>query len=298
MAQNYFNRYLWLIDTIKRHGHITLAELSDKWELSPYNLNGESLSERTFHNHRKAIEDTFGIVIEYERPDGYCISTDGLEDGSVKEWMLDCLLVNNMIGESASLHNRILVEDIPSSNRWLNVIIDAMKESKAIELTYKSFWKEEASIFIAHPYCLKLFKQRWYVLARSQEYKQPRIYSLDRIENISLSKKKLQIPAKFNAREYFYPFFGIIASEEIKPCSIEVRVDSDQAKYFKSLPLHHSQEIVEEKENCTIFRFFLAPTFDFMQEILRYGPSVEVLSPLEFRDEIKKSVLATADLYK
>lgn len=298
MAQNYFNRYLWLIDTIKRHGHITLAELSKKWELSPYNLNGETLSERTFHNHRKAIEDTFGITIEYDRPDGYYISTDGLSDGSIKEWMLDCLLVNNLMGESASLHDKILVENIPSSGQWLNIIIDSMKEERAIELTYKSFTREEPSTFIAHPYCLKLFKQRWYLLARSQDYKKPRIYSLDRIKNISPTKTKLQVPSKFDAREFFYSYFGIIASDDIKPCTIEIRVDPIQAKYFKSLPLHHSQEIVEEKEDYTVFRYFVAPTFDFRQEILRYGAGVEVLSPKEFREDIKTEVAEMAKIYK
>ena len=117
MAQNYFKRYLWLLDTIKRHGHITLAELSRIWELSPYNTTGEPLSERTFHNHRIAIEETFGINIDYERPDGYYISTDDMEDGSIKEWLLDCVLVNNLVGESASMHNRILTESIPSSGQ-------------------------------------------------------------------------------------------------------------------------------------------------------------------------------------
>lgn len=298
MAQNYFNRYLWLIDTIKRHGHITLAELSKKWELSPYNLNGETLSERTFHNHRKAIEDTFGILIEYDRPDGYYISTDGLTDGSVKEWMLDCLLVNNLMVESASLHDRILAEDIPSSSRWLSVIIDAMKEEKAIELTYQGYWKDEAATFIAHPYCLKLFKQRWYVLARSQDYKAPRIYALDRIENISPTNKKLQIPKDFNAKEYFYSFFGIYASDDIKPCTIEIRANATQSLYLKSLPLHHSQKIVEEKDGYTTFRYFLAPTYDFKQEILRYGARVEVLSPKEFREDIKSEVAEMAKIYK
>ncbi len=96
MAQHYFNRYIWLISTIKTNGPITLKELDRKWKESPLNETRDNLYERTFHNHRMAIEETFGIKISYTRPDGYYIDTNSLEDGSFREWMLDCLQVNNL----------------------------------------------------------------------------------------------------------------------------------------------------------------------------------------------------------
>ena len=60
MAKSYFNRYVWLIETIQQAGHISRADLSAKWEKSPLNETGEELYERTFHNHRQAILDIFG----------------------------------------------------------------------------------------------------------------------------------------------------------------------------------------------------------------------------------------------
>jgi len=297
LAQNYFKRYLWLLDTIKRHGHITLAELSRIWELSPYNTTGEPLSERTFHNHRIAIEETFGINIDYERPDGYYISTDDMEDGSIKEWLLDCVLVNNLVGESASMHNRILTESIPSSGQWLSTIIHAMKIGKAIEITYKSFWKEKSATFTVHPYCLKLFRQRWYLLARSEDFEKPRIYALDRIENLSQSKLELQMPKKFDAREFFDSLFGVIAYDNLGPCFVKLRADSTQSFYLKSLPLHHSQKILEETNESTVFQYYLSPTFDFKQELLRYGAGIEVIEPKELRDEIISDIKAMSEIY-
>ena len=67
MAKSYFNRYVWLIDTIQRHGHISRVELSRLWENSPLNETGEELYERTFHNHRQAILDSFGFEIKCDR---------------------------------------------------------------------------------------------------------------------------------------------------------------------------------------------------------------------------------------
>ena len=226
MAKNYFNRYVWLIDTINRAGHITLADISRKWEDSSLNDEGGPLAERTFHNHRIAIEDTFGIEIKCDRSLGYYIAnSDDLEGDGVRQWLLESLSLNNILNETKDMRERILFEDIPSSKRWLTVLVNAMRDGKAVEMTYKSFWRGEETTFIAHPWCLKLFKQRWYVLAKSEEYDEPRIYSLDeRMLAITPTKKALKVPSKFNAREFFSNFFGIFIGQDYKPEKIILKV--------------------------------------------------------------------------
>ena len=292
MAKNYFNRYVWLIDTINRHGHITRAELSDLWENSPLNETGEELYERTFHNHRQAIEDTFGIEIKCDRSLGYYIAnSEDLEGDGIRQWLLESLSMSNILKESADMRDKILFEKIPSSRRWLPIIVNAMRDGKAIELTYQSFSRNEPTTFIVHPYCLKLFKQRWYMLGKSEDYDMPRIYALDeRMKNAVQTKKKLKVPAKFNAEEFFSGYFGIIVGDNCKPSTVEIKVDEDQVKYFESLPLHHSQTPVVTTEDYTIYQYHLVPTFDFRQEVLRHGPSVEVLTPEWFRDEVAEDV--------
>ena len=299
MAKNYFNRYVWLIDTINRRGPITLDEISRQWERSAINDNGGPLAERTFHNHRIAIEDTFGIEIKCDRSRGYYIAnSDDLEGDSVRQWLLESLSLSNILNETKDIRDRILFEEIPSSKRWLTVIVNAMRDGKAVDMTYKSFWRGEESTFIAHPWCLKLFKQRWYVLARSEEYDEPRVYALDeRMISITQSKKALKVPSKFNAREYFANFFGIFVGGEYKPELIRLKVDAYQVNYFNSLPLHPSQKLVKTHEGYSIYEYWLAPTLDFKQEILRHGPTVEVLSPESLREEVKEDIAAMVSMY-
>ena len=299
MAKNYFNRYVWLIDTINRHGHITREEISRLWERSPLNDTGEELYERTFHNHRIAIEDTFGIEIKCDRSLGYYIAnSEDLEGDGVRQWLLESLSLSNILNETTDMRDRILFEDIPSSKRWLTVVVNAIRDGKAVEMTYKSYWRGEESTFIAHPWCLKLFKQRWYVLAKSEEHDEPRIYSLDeRMVNIVPTGKALKVPAKFNAREFFSNFFGIFIGEDYKPERIVLKVDPYQVNYFNSLPLHPSQRLVESNEKYSIYEYWLAPTFDFRQEILRHGPAVEVLEPLSFREEVAGDLKAALNNY-
>ena len=70
MARTFFNRYIWLVDTIRRAKYITLKELSEKWQRSSLNENGAPLPERTFFNHCKEISEQLYIssnTVEYHR---------------------------------------------------------------------------------------------------------------------------------------------------------------------------------------------------------------------------------------
>ena len=300
MAKNYFNRYVWLIDVINRHGHISFKDISYLWSRSKFNTVGESrLPERTFHNHREAIFDIFDIEIKCDRSLGYYIANgDDLEGDGVKQWLLESLSLNNILNETKDMRDRILFEDIPSSKRWLTVLVNAMRDGKAVQMTYRSFWRDEESTFTAHPWCLKLFKQRWYVLARSEDYKEPRVYSLDeRMVDIVPTKKALKVPSKFNAREFFSNYFGIFIGQDYKPEKIILKVEAYQVNYFNSLPLHSSQRLIESNDKYSIYEYWLAPTLDFRQEVLRHGPTVEVLEPETFREEVKDDIQEMMKLY-
>ena len=298
MAKNYFNRYVWLIDTINRHGHISRKELSDLWEDSTLNETGEELYERTFHNHREAILDTFGIEIKCDRSLGYYIAnSDDLEGDGIRQWLLESLSMNNLLNESSDMRDRILFEKIPSSQKWLPVIVNAMRDKKTVEVTYQSFTRDEPTTFTAHPYCLKLFKQRWYVLGRGDGYDDPWIYALDeRMKNVIPHKKALKLPAKFNAAEFFGKYFGVILDDR-KPCDILMKADCSQVDYFDTLPLHDSQRKVDETSEYAIYSYHLVPTYDFEQEVLSHSPFVEIISPPTFRETIKTDLLKALEKY-
>ena len=99
--------------------------------------------------------------------------------------------------------------------------------------------------------------------------------------DVTLSTETFEIPAGFDAEAYFRDSFGIVFSHgETKKVSI--RTDPRQAKYFRALPLHHSQsEMIHDQ--YSIFNYNLRLTPDFVQELLSYGPKVTVLAPPELR---------------
>ena len=297
MAKNYFNRYIWLIDLIQRSGYISFEEIDRAWRRSTHNEYGEGLSERTFFNHKKAINDTFGIEIKCDRSLGYYISNDDdVQTDALKNWMLQSLSLNNIMNEGSDLRDRIICEDVPSSQKWLPEIMAAMRDGKKLEMTYKSFWRTEANTYPVAPYCLKLFKQRWYMLAKCDAYEQLRIYSLDRIQHLNHTKKNFQLPKGFDPKDTFRKLFGVILDNG--PIEkVVIRVSDDQVKYYQTLPLHHSQEDGETGDGYTEFSYRLVPTYDFTRELLSKGETIEVMSPAWLRKEVAKELRRAVKMY-
>lgn len=298
MAKNSFSRYIWLIDLINRRGYVKLSEINEAWRKSILNDTHDDMPERTFFNHRDAISQIFGIDIKYDRELGYHIPASQMSNNNLRAWMLQTLSVNNLLNECTDLKDRILFENVPSVKPFLEDIINIMRDGNAINLTYQSYRNEVPYTFLAHPYCLKMFKQRWYLLAKTPKYGWPTIYSLDRIVDVEELDTKAEIPQGFNAEEYFSQFYGIITGDGNVAQIIKLKVRADQAFYFRSLPLHHSQEEIETTDEYTVFKYYVVPSADFVQEILAHGDSVVVLEPLGLRDQIKTIVKTMGEIYE
>ncbi len=279
MAKNFFKRYIWLVDLINRRKYVSFKEISEAWMRNPLNETGDPLSERTFFNHKDAIAGMFGIEILNDRSLGFYIGRSDVGSDETSDWMLHTLCLNNVLHENADMKDRILMEKVPSSERFLTDIISAMRDFRVIRLCYQSFRHPEPFCFNVRPYCVKYFKQRWYLLGDSDLGL--RIYSLDRFVDMEELEEHFEIPKGFDAEEYFGNYFGVIIGEE--PEDVKIRVVPDQVKYFRTLPMHGSQRETVQEDGSSVFSYHIAPTFDFVQEILSHGADVEVLEPAELR---------------
>lgn len=302
-----FKQYIWLIETISRAGKITLAELDEKWQ-NREESDGLSLSRTTFNRHRDAILDMFGVIISCDRKDGnryFIENKEVLEDDSVQNWMLSTLSVSNMLDDNVSLQSRILLESVPSGNYLLQDIIKAMRESRRIMITYRRYGSPAANSFSASPYCVKLFKRRWYVLVSldrpsywtDSDKEALSIFSLDRIEGIKIQETKFAINPDFDAASYFNECFGIVISDGTKPERVVLRAYGLEPYYLKDLPLHNSQKVIQETEEYTDFEYYLRPTSDFMAHLMSRGEWLQVLSPDWMANNMKSWFQAAINRY-
>lgn len=294
------NKYVWLVETIHRAGEISLKEIQSKWLDSDLS-EGVELSQRTFHKWRIATEELFGICIDCQRTGGYnyYIANAGvLNEGGIRSWLLRTASLNQQLSRSMSLNERILLEDIPSSEIYLSDIIRAMKASRCIQVKYRRYTSASSRISILEPYALKLFKQRWYLLAKASDMPYLLLYSLDRMEEVVLTETKFQLSPDFDAETFFEDCYGTIIDATVEAERISIRVTSSQACYLKSLPLHHSQRLLSEDEEYSVFELYLKPTYDFLQALLSYGSELEVIAPVSLRNQMQEEVAAMMSHYR
>ena len=288
MAKNTINKYVWLAETIYRAKKISFEEINRRWLDSDIS-DGETLSIRTFHKWRVAIEEMFGLIIENENSGQYRYyiqNSDELKSGSMRSWLFNTLTVSNLMMDSVSIKDKILFEEIPDGEQYLPIILEALKKNLVLGMTYQSYWRDDANTFEIEPYCLKAFKQRWYLVARSPYYDKIMIYSLDRVKWLGLIDKSFKYPKNFYPEEFFDDCFGIIADQKVGVETVKLKVSAGQANYLRSLTLHQTQKEIERADEYSIFTVRLRPTFDFRQEILSQGCDIEVLEPKWFRNEV------------
>lgn len=285
---NLFGRYIWLVDTIRSHGKITYAEISRLWERSRLGY-GEKLPWRTFMNHKKAIMEIFDINIECDAKDGYKYYIEDitqLNKDWLRSWLIDSYATLNQIHVDKSLENRIQFEEIPSGNRFLTRILEAMRNNKVICLTHQGFNKPTESTFDVQPYFIKVYNRRWYLIGLTPYYNQIRIYALDRIKNIEITDEFFEMPKDFNIEKMFEGCVGIIADKNIPIKKIIIKAYGNSQKYLTTLPLHKSQQKIESTEEYSIFEYHLRPNYEFIQLLLGQTDQIEVLEPKELQEEL------------
>lgn len=280
-----FNCYIWLLNTIAR-GPISRAAIDEKWAHSSVNeYKQDYLPESNFHRWKSTVEMLFDVHIKCNAYNEYYIEEAAdLRGSDLRMRALNLMSVNNLLKDSEELSDQILFEPVPSGEKFLTPIIEAMRDKTAIEMTYQSFTRQKPATFIVEPYCLKMFKQRWYMLAYSPGIDDMRVYGLDRIQAIESSTEKYKIPKDFDAERYFKNTYGVSFADD-QPEEVKVKISAYQANFLRSLPIHASQEEIECNDEFSIFRYFVVPTYEFMQELRKYGSELEVLSPQSLRDE-------------
>lgn len=304
-GQTLINKYVWVIDTIYRAGKISFRELNRRWVRDEEISEGVELAKRTFDNWRYAIRDMFKLDIENENCGEYRYYIENEQDifnNGLSSWLINTICVSNVLTKSESIKDRILLEYVPSGQEHLQTIIEAMKEGKVLNMTYHSYNRDEEYSFDVHPYCVKLFRQRWYLIALSTysyyHQKGPRIYALDRIQDLQQTEEFFEMPKDWNAEEYFEGCFGVIADHHTKIQTVKLKVSAGQANYIRDLALHESQKERERNEEYSIFTYRLRPTFDFQQELLWNGEDIEVLEPEWLRKEMAGRVKRMWNKYK
>ena len=294
MAAHQVNVYFWLMDIIAS-GRLTREDINRRWAHCRYNDNGESeFPERKFHRYKEDIQEIFDINIRCNRAYNYYYidNKDDISGGFTRKWLLNAMAVHSMMDQAQDMNECILYEDIPEGTQYLSLIIDAIKQRHQLSFTYHSFNRQEQYELTLAPYCLKVFKQRWYVAGcPSTHPNEIRIYALDRVKDMRPTDLAYTYPKTFNAKEFFAPYYGVFRNAE--PVKVIIEANPTSTQFLRLLPIHESQKELRQFHGNTFFEYYIAPTLDFIQELRTHGTDIRVREPEElvaiFREEAQKA---------
>ena len=284
-------RYVWLVDIIRRAGHLSLEEINNRWS-NNYTLNSdheEEIPERTFHRHRDAIAELFGVEIVCDRVTNtyYIKDTVELDRPSFTSWLFNGLAIDNQLASHEGVKNRIVFEETPAGNEYLPPIIEAMSTNRILSMTYQSYNRREDTRWNIEPCGLKQYRRRWYLIGCKPDEDTILTFALDRIINIEITDKVFVPDTNENLDNLFSDVVGVFVDPDLDAEDVIVRIYGKQRYYFEGTPLHHSQTIVNHTADYSDYWFHLRPEYEFQHEILRMGPDAEILSPQWLRDDMK-----------
>ncbi len=180
----------------------------------------------------------------------------------------------------------------------IETLYKAIINKKALELKYQSFKARTANSFTFHPYYLKEYRNRWFVLGVKKRNTPVMTLALDRIVAINESDTKFASPQSFNVSEFFNDVIGVTVNQNSKPDKVVIFADNETAPYIVTKPLHHSQQIVESLPNGMVFSINVQLNFELEREILGFGDRIKVMAPERLNRRIKEQFENALDLYQ
>ena len=165
-------------------------------------------------------------------------------------------------------------------------ILDAITKRKLLSVEYQKF-DDKIKTHVIKPLLLKEDKKLWYVIGISLKKDSLITLALDRIIDVSIGKEEFD-EILFDSNVYFKYSFGVTVSEE-EPIEVTILFEPEQGNYLKNLPIHHTQEIIEDNDEKFVIKVKVKPSYEFYAKILSYGADATIISPNSVSERISKT---------
>ena len=249
------------------------------------NVSGYSM--RTIQRDIAMIEELFGIIIQHKQGLGYYIADREMASSDRYEELLMNLDILSALDTDSGLHDYVLTEHHKAfGGELMPYLLRAIRNSKPVEFDYKLVRHDDK---ISHksiePYFLKECQHRWYLIGKDRA--QLKVFGLDRISNLSISgSRTFQRDETVDSKELFRDSFGIWNDPEMPVEDIILSYSPLDGSFLKTLPLHHSQEVIVDNSDEFRIKVRLRITNDFVMELLSRSSSLEVIAPESLRKRV------------
>ena len=320
------SRLRWLDKQFRTGGKFTIEDLLDGLRSSSIADVAIGISKRTLYNDFDRLRDRVNLISNnqghkkcyyYDDPRVSYFDAGASENIlaierlitqiSQFEGLANFTTLQNSINELAKkygidIENPIVSfetnHDVRGLGR-LDELYTAIKSQKVIDIKYESFNRSTDEILSleVHPYHLKEYANRWYLIGYTKEYGELTCLPLDRIKGI-VGKDDLEFHTPSEEIDYSSLFDDRIGVSPGKTINLVIRVNPTRLRYLRSKPLHNSQT----DESCDPdgwhrLSYKLMDNEELTQKLLSLGPEIEVIAPQRIRSRIKKRITEASALY-
>jgi len=172
---------------------------------------------------------------------------------------------------------------------YLDEVYQAIIKKIVLVITYKSFKSREENKFHFHPFILKEFNNRWFLVGKKKGSQPIANLALDRIISIDYDFNLPYLEEDFDADLFYKNVIGVTVNTGSQPRRIELWIDPVNAPYVLTKPLHSSQRLIKQNEDQSIIvHIFLTPNYEMERILLGFGDGIEVIKPENLRNRMKK----------
>ena len=193
------------------------------------------------------------------------------------------------------LEGNVLVKGI----QHITPLYQAIRKKVPLLINYRSFKAKEARASVYHPYLLKEYRNRWFLICKPQKGTTLLTLALDRIIDFMEMSPKDFVPYEgVNFDRYFEDTIGVTKDLKSRAQKVILWVNKFNAPYVLTKPLHHSQQVIKEEESGTIIRLDVTLNFELEREILGFGECIKVLGPKRLQLMIAKRLQQASEQYR
>jgi len=298
--ETFFTRFTLIIRRLEK-GPATFEQIAHYLETeSDIQDKDFNISIRTFQRDIKDIYEQLNYEIVNERTGDkrYYIKTRP-ETNEQSKRLLESFQLIQALRAAQHFTDKVYWETRkPNGLEHFEILLFAINNKRAVHFSHYKYWEDVVKERVVHPLGLKESQGRWYLLAVDTTDRRLKTFGLDRISELEVQEKPYREKYAYDLKNQFNHAFGILVADEQEPEMVQLKYEFEQGQYVKNYPLHPSQKVIRDDGNEVVIELMVYITYDIIQELLSYGPELEVLKPLSLRKEMKKQLMKTVLLYK
>ena len=179
--------------------------------------------------------------------------------------------------------------------RHFKVVATALLEGRRLRLRYWRRDKMERTERVISPLQLVHYRENWVLDAWCHLRNELRSFGLEAIEDVQIAPELATEVSKEDMREHFQSGYGIFAGKASNRAVL--KFTPERAQWISLETWHPDQTDRWLEDGSYILEVPYSNDQELLMDVLRYGPDVEVLAPLQLRERMHSVLCAAAEKY-